>query len=198
VGSPGLRERKRIETRRALSSAALELVLERGLDDVTVEQIAAAADVAPRTFFNYFSSKHEALVGLGPEAIEDTADALRARPPDEGARDALFAVLAGDTNSSDVLRRYKQRSELVRRYPELIPRYLETGVLLERALSGALAERLGFDDAVDPYPRAAAAVATSLVRTTLSWWREHGADDAHLVDTIKELFDTFIPEASAS
>jgi AcrR family transcriptional regulator len=63
-GGPGLRERKRVETRRRIADAALDLALELGLDGATVEAISAAAEVSPRTFFNYFDSKDEALLGM--------------------------------------------------------------------------------------------------------------------------------------
>lgn len=64
---PGLRERKRLETRRAIQHAVLSLTVERGFDRVTIDDVSRAAGVSPRTFFNYFDSKDAALVGDIPE-----------------------------------------------------------------------------------------------------------------------------------
>lgn len=61
--TPGLRERKRLATRRAIQLATLELLDEGGIDGVTVDEISRRADISPRTFFNYFSSKEQALLG---------------------------------------------------------------------------------------------------------------------------------------
>jgi AcrR family transcriptional regulator len=61
----GLRERKKLATREAIGGAAFRLAVQRGLENVTVEDIAAAANVSPRTFNNYFSSKPEAISALG-------------------------------------------------------------------------------------------------------------------------------------
>lgn len=63
----GLREAKKARTRASLARAALQLVAEEGLHGTTVEAIAARADVSPRTFFNYFDSKDEAVVHLGAD-----------------------------------------------------------------------------------------------------------------------------------
>src|SRR5687767_9629068 len=79
-------------TRLALHAAALRLVAERGPDSVSVDQVAASADVSPRTFFNYFSSKDDAVLGLDPAMPQRQAEAFRSRPPDESPLQALRTV----------------------------------------------------------------------------------------------------------
>ncbi len=74
----GLRERKKLDTRRALSDAALKLALEGGFDAVTREAIADLAGVSLRTFNNYFSGKYEALAYRQSERLRRSIDVLRA------------------------------------------------------------------------------------------------------------------------
>ena len=74
----GLRERKKAQTRSAISNAVLLLALDRGLDAVTADDIAAAADVSVRTFHNYFGSKEEALISAWRSQFEVHLDELRA------------------------------------------------------------------------------------------------------------------------
>src|SRR5687768_8989636 len=78
AGEVGRRERKKLETRRALAHAALHLAAEKGPDQVTIEEIADAADVSVRTFFNYFSSKEEAITNSwDPESLAGFTAQLR-------------------------------------------------------------------------------------------------------------------------
>ncbi|TFD91136.1 TetR/AcrR family transcriptional regulator [Cryobacterium lactosi] len=60
---PGLRERKRLATRREIQRAVLTLCAQRSIDKVTIDEISRVAEISPRTFFNYFASKDSALVG---------------------------------------------------------------------------------------------------------------------------------------
>jgi AcrR family transcriptional regulator len=194
VPTLGLRERKRRDTRRALATAAQELVLELGLDEVSVDQIAASADVSPRTFFNHFSSKDEAVVGIDDTAVAELADELRLRPRHEGPRTALRAVLVADADAASLLRHWRVRNELVRRYPVLLPRYLEAGVKVEEELAGALAERIGVDPSTDPYPRLLTATALAVMRTTLTWWSNHGEGDDQLLDALDRALEVVVPD----
>lgn len=84
-----LRERKKAATRSQLMSVALRLFATQGFDDTTVEEIAAAAEVAPRTFFRYFSTKVDVLFADHPEQIELLRQTLAARPPGEAVIDAV-------------------------------------------------------------------------------------------------------------
>src|SRR5882762_11429779 len=78
---PGLRERKKVQTREAIRSAAYRLFAEQGYDATPVDQIAAAADVSPSTVFRYFPTKEDIV--LTDEYDEPMADVLRGRPLDE-------------------------------------------------------------------------------------------------------------------
>lgn len=99
----GLREIKKARTRASLARAALQLVAEDGLQATTVEAIAARADVSPRTFFNYFDSKDEAVVHLGTDRFRRLMSRLfadggeRSGNPVLQIRDVMLRFL-GDTD----------------------------------------------------------------------------------------------------
>jgi AcrR family transcriptional regulator len=91
----GLRERKRRRTQEALIDTALRLFEEKGYDTVSVEEIAATADVSPRTFYRYFPAKEDVLLG-GQDTEQATLRALAERRPGESDVDFIArAMLAG-------------------------------------------------------------------------------------------------------
>src|SRR5215213_2476040 len=77
----GLRERKKRQTRDAIAAAAMGLFLARGFDDVTVAEIAAAADVSEKTVFNYFPAKEDLVFARAHDRLAERVDAIRNRPP---------------------------------------------------------------------------------------------------------------------
>ena len=88
----GLRERKKRETRAAIHRAALELAHEGGVDALTVDAIAERAGVSPRTFFNYFPTKDDAIIGSGASDLDALATLVAARPAGESVREIVHAI----------------------------------------------------------------------------------------------------------
>lgn len=172
----GLRERKKLECRRDIVSAARELVAERGLGGVTVDEIAAAAGVSPRTFFNYFTCKEEAVVGVDPSVIAEKADELRQRPIEEAPAEALRAVLAEWFDPDRTLPYRRLRDEIVSRHPELVPRHLAVQAEIQAALAVALADRMGTDRAEDPRPELLVAATFATSNAAFAWWERSGRD----------------------
>lgn len=174
---PGLRERKKRATWAQLSGAALQLAGVHGPDGVTVEQISKAAEVSARTFFNYFPSKEDAILGTDPDRAARMRTRVTARPAEETPLEVLQAALTdlGGELAQDP-EAWRLRLRLVREHASLLPSYLAALATLERTLTEALAERLGVDPEADPYPALAAAVAVSVSRTSFRRWHaEHGA-----------------------
>lgn len=164
-----LRAAKKRETRRALSSAALRLATERGLHGFTVEEVASAAGVSPRTFFNYFRSKEAAIIGLDEDELSAVCAELEARPADEGPVEALAATMIPHGAAlAEEAEAYALRNRLVERYPELLPHHLAVRHQTEAALTSALARRLGASD-LDPYPAVVAAATFGALRAATEW-----------------------------
>jgi AcrR family transcriptional regulator len=90
AGSQGLRERKKLRTRSTLIDVAAELCLRQGYDNTTVEQIAAAADVSPRTFSRYFPSKESVIAAIADDMDQWVAEALAKQPFDITEHEALL------------------------------------------------------------------------------------------------------------
>jgi AcrR family transcriptional regulator len=187
--STGLRERKKLATRLALHEAALRLVAERGLDSVSVDEIADRADVSPRTFFNYFACKDDAVLGLDPEASDRQVSAFLARPADETPVQALRAVtrahaeeMATDTEL------WPLRLKVIDTTPALLARLAAVFGEGEKVLAAAIAERTGTRAGADAYPTLLAGVAGVAMRTALHRWLA-GDFTAALPDLVDEAWD---------
>lgn len=87
--TPGLRERKKVQTRQRIIQAAMALFLERGFDDVSITEIADAADVSKMTVFNYFPAKEDMFFAGPRTVLPDVAGAIRARPASQSVMQAV-------------------------------------------------------------------------------------------------------------
>ncbi|MEU8249357.1 helix-turn-helix domain-containing protein [Nonomuraea sp. NPDC048916] len=148
----GIRERKKQRTRRALIQAALRLFDEKGYEETTLAEIAAAADVSTRTFFSYFASKEDVLFFDAAARIETTLALVATRRPDEAPPELLMRIVrAGlawtvedqDFRPEDV----RLRMRLVMTVPALQARALhllfDNQLRLTRALREAYPGELG-------------------------------------------------------
>src|ERR1700722_11991223 len=104
---PGLRERKKQQTRERIASVALALFAERGYDHTTLAEIAEAADVSPRTIFAYYQSKEDILFCDEPLMYERLERMLRERPAGATTVDALREFIASfdESDEQNVLRK---------------------------------------------------------------------------------------------
>lgn len=139
----GLRERKKLQTRAALAEAALRLALEKGPEHVTVEEIAEAADVSVRTFFNYFPHKEHAILGRNPEHLVRALERIRTAPPYESPLTTLWLVVRDVLRDLESDGELSRRGELIMSSPTLFHQLMLTSIDDERQLTAALTERMG-------------------------------------------------------
>ncbi|HMM93481.1 TetR family transcriptional regulator [Phycicoccus sp.] len=186
---PSLRDLKKEQTRVRLHTAAVRLALDKGVHEVTVEEVAAAAGVSPRTFFNYYATKEDALVGADPSRTELLRDAVLARPADEPPAVALRATLTehvlGLEKDPEL---WRMRRELALRSPELAARIAGAGDRLESALVEAVYTRTGTDPATDLATGLTARTAMAALRAAFHQHRVAGFSGS-LLDRLDAAFD---------
>lgn len=161
----GLRERKKAETRAALAAAALRLALEKGADNVRVDEIAEAANVSPRTYNNYFASRDQAIVaGITASRALAVASALRSRPAGEPLVESIIAAFAEQYREPP-----SEALALITSTPSLREAYLDSTSSMEPPIASVIAERLG----KDPLGAAVLAAAVSAAaRIAVQRWVE--------------------------
>ncbi|WP_082772456.1 TetR family transcriptional regulator [Actinoplanes sp. TFC3] len=200
----GLRESKKAATRTALSWAAIQLTVERGLDNVKVEDIAAAAGVSPRTFNNYFGSKAEAIVSRQLDRLRHIADELRRRPPEEPLWTALTqATLTQYQPGPEVVAnpipdpvQWAAGLRVMLAEPALQAELLRTTVIAEEDLAAAVAARTGTSIENDFYPHLVAATVLTATRAATTHYlrTESGSEMEQLLPEALARIAAGLPE----
>ncbi|ANH91271.1 TetR family transcriptional regulator [Streptomyces sp. SAT1] len=197
TGEPGLRERKKRETRQRISDVATGLFVERGFDEVTVAEIARAAEVSPMTVFNYFPRKEDLFLDRIPEAVELVAEAVRGRAPGEHPLTALRRLALGLLGTGHPLSgaraRFRPFLYVVAASPALRARAREAVDEVEHALTEALAETA--PDVPDPRLLAALVIAAYRAVGTGTVARLLADTDTATEDTVTD--DTAADDALA-
>jgi AcrR family transcriptional regulator len=169
TGTLGLRERKKLGTRWALSDAALQLALERGLENVTREDIANRAGVSLRTFNNYFTGKYEAVAFRQVDRTRKSLAAFRARPADEPLWSAITQAMLEPLEAEGAADIRPTPDELVVLRDLLSARDMRAALTKDLFADWveAIAQRTGTDPARDMYPRLVAAVIRAVGETAM-------------------------------
>jgi AcrR family transcriptional regulator len=167
----GLRERKKEQTRRAIEDAAFRLFAERGFDGTTIDDIVEEVEVSPRTFFRYFDSKEDVVIGFFDEMGEELRAMVAARPPEEPPFTAVHRALGS------LIDLYMARADrvlaakrLALDTPAIRARLLDKHARWENGVTEELAARLAVDPERDPRPRLIAAVALAGFSCAVTTW----------------------------
>jgi AcrR family transcriptional regulator len=192
VTTAGLRERKKEATRSALHLAALRLAVERGVENVTAEEIAAVAGVSTRTFFNYFATKEEAFVADDLERGRRFVDAVASAPDGEPLwpllhRTAVVVFVADGVAT----REQALKQQLVRQSPAVGAHVLATMATLEERLVAELDRRTG--GAPPLRARLLSNVVVAALRAAAETWLAQDGDGLDFPDLLDDAFTALAP-----
>ncbi|MEZ0068966.1 AcrR family transcriptional regulator [Streptacidiphilus sp. MAP12-20] len=179
----GLRERKKLKTRRAIRAAAFGLFADQGYEATTVDQIAAAAEVSPSTFFRYFPTKEDLVISDDYDPLLEAA--FRARPQDEPLIDSLRAAMIKPLREILAAERDDMllRMRLYREVPAIRSRAMTEQQRTSDMMCGLLAERTGHDPRSLELRAVVAGILAASSETVIYWAERDGVDDvADLLD----------------
>ena len=170
-----IRERTRRIAQTELTAVAQDLFLAQGYEDTTVDQIAAAAGMSKRTFFRYFPSKDDLVIGKYDLFADRMAEALDERPEDEPVWQSLrraFDMSLDYVEDPHQRARNDAMEQIVRSTPQLHARYLEKMQRVQQLLIGRVAVRLTGEDAMstDPAPAAIVGAAFACMQAARQAW----------------------------
>jgi AcrR family transcriptional regulator len=180
----GLTERNKERTRREIAEAAGQLLLERGYAATTVQDIASAADVSPRTFFRYFPSKEDVITTIASASMDDVLEHLAGHDASESLASVLkatfSAVLGPAIDDPDAARAFQR---MLRDTPALRGRWLEEQRRNRDRLAEELRPWFGASTAVARHLAAGAALLA--IDEVMTLW----ADDPSLSDPLALLHE---------
>ncbi len=168
-----VRERTRRAVRGELAQLAASLFVEKGYDETTIDDLAAAAGMSKRTFFRYFGSKEELVMGKYEYFGEQLAEDLAARPADEPIWVSLRQIFkrVADYVENDARRAESVAMEkIVRDHPTLNASYLERVSRMQELLLDEVRTRTGWPDPADPRTAAIVGAAFSCLLAAWATW----------------------------
>jgi AcrR family transcriptional regulator len=195
---PGLRERKKTQTREAIRQAMYALVREQGYDATTIDRIAERAEVSPSTVLRYFPSKEDIVLIDAYDPL--LPDGLRARPADEPWPDSVRHLLreAVRTGVEEDAEAARLRTRLMVQVPAVRSRMRESMSATGRLLCTALGERTGRDPDGLEVRVTAMSLVGALMETTLYWAEnDHRDDFASLVDRALDVLEHGLPRLNS-
>ncbi|SDJ62174.1 TetR family transcriptional regulator [Nonomuraea jiangxiensis] len=186
----GLRELKKERTRLSILDAALDLFLEQGYESTTVEQIAGAVEISPRTFFRYFTSKDHLVLWFHDHGEGIMLETLRSVPSDEPPFTALMhavrAVLSDMQGSTPAdAQRFLKLRRLLEEHPHLVGLSVARGADTERRMAELIAARRGTDPDQDQLCHLIVAFAMSTMRVGFECPRRDGTV-TEIIDRMRE------------
>jgi len=185
----GLRERKKRQTRQAIAKAAKRLFLERGFDQVSVAEVARAADVSEQTVFNYFPSKEDLVFERMDTFEHELLSAVRERPEGETPLRAFvrFILDRSDTAmAGEGRRRVAELTRLVTASPSLMARERQIVAKYTDALATLLADETGAGPD-DIEPRLAAEAMMAFHRSLVDFARRRARSRKSSADLAAEV-----------
>ncbi|WP_102158833.1 TetR family transcriptional regulator [Zhihengliuella halotolerans] len=188
------RERNRVETWNAVHEAASSIALDDGLAAATIDAIAARAGVSRRTFFNYFPTKEDAVLGTRPPVVGE-GDIERFRASGEDLLTRTVELLAAVLTTSFVSGSMARRRVVVAARPELRERVMQhvsdaerlvTEVLHERIAEGVPSAEIDALPDAERSPRALIMLAGVITKFAFTAYQDAGRGDLepHLADSI--------------
>ena len=171
------KDRRRSKLAAQIERTALSMFVQRGINAVTIDQISDAADISRRTFFRYFASKEDLLLGDRQRYDDSLARAVAKEQPSQSAvrmlRDILVEMSHEVEAEADIAR---LRLELFRKYPEEMSGAFEQQRAWSSTFKAMVAQRMGLDDSRDMRPALIVRVMMSAANVALQNWFTKGAE----------------------